>query len=214
MSVRPGHRWPFSLRHGRVGLRPLHRRDERAWNEVRDRNAAWLAPWEATPPPGSPSPFRSFAAFVRDQNTHAKDLVSVPWVIEVFDAANAHAPSVLAGHLAIGGILLGSARWAHIGYWIDRRWAGHGLVPTAVGLATDYAFDVLGLHRMEICIRPENANSIRVVEKLGFRYEGRRPRYLHIAGDWRDHDVFVLEQGEVSEGVLARYVRRFADTPR
>jgi len=181
---------------------------------VRDRNAAWLAPWEATPPPGSPSPFRSFAAFVRDQNTHAKDLVSVPWVIEVFDSAAESAPSVLAGHLAIGGILLGSARWAHIGYWIDRRWAGHGFVPTAVGLATDYAFDVLGLHRMEICIRPENANSIRVVEKLGFRYEGRRPRYLHIAGDWRDHDVFVLEQGEVSEGVLARYVRRFADTPR
>ena len=45
----------------------------------------------------------------------------------------------------------------------------------------------VGLHRIEINIRPENGPSIRVVEKLGFRYEGLRERYLHIDGDWRDH---------------------------
>ena len=60
---------------------------------------------------------------------------------------------------------------------------------------------------MEICIRPENQASLRVVEKLGFRYEGLRRRFIHIAGDWRDHHAFALVREDVPEGVLARWVR-------
>ena len=56
---------------------------------------------------------------------------------------------------------------------------------------------------MEICIRPENHASLRVVEKLGFRYEGLRRRFIHIDGDWRDHYAFALVREEVPEGVLA-----------
>ena len=67
-----------------------------------------------------------------------------------------------------------------------------GLIPTAVALATDYCFRALRLHRVEIAIRPENAASLRVVEKLGIRYEGRKPAYLNIAGAWRDHECFAL----------------------
>ena len=51
-----------------------------------------------------------------------------------------------------------------------------------------------------------NAASLRVVEKLGFRYEGLRRRYIHINGDWRDHYAFALVREEVPEGVLARWV--------
>ena len=61
------------------------------------------------------------------------------------------------------------------------------------------------LHRIEIAIRPENAKSLRVVEKLSFRPEGLRPRYLHIDGDWRDHLVFALNAEEVPEGLLRRW---------
>ena len=59
---------------------------------------------------------------------------------------------------------------------------------------------------MEICIRPENLASLRVVEKLGFRYEGLRRRYIHIDGDWRDHYAFALVREEVPEGVLQRWI--------
>ena len=59
---------------------------------------------------------------------------------------------------------------------------------------------------MEICIRPENGPSLRVVEKLGFRYEGLRRRYIHINGDWRDHFCFALVAEEVQEGVLRRWL--------
>ena len=80
-----------------------------------------------------------------------------------------------------------------------------GATPTAVALATDHCFRTLGLHRMEICIRPENVKSLRVVEKLGFRYEGLRRRYIHINGDWRDHYAFALVAEEVPNGVLRRW---------
>jgi ribosomal-protein-alanine N-acetyltransferase len=58
---------------------------------------------------------------------------------------------------------------------------------------------------MEICIRPENAPSLRVVEKLGFRYEGLRRRFIHINGEWRDHFAFALVAEEVPQGVLRRW---------
>jgi ribosomal-protein-alanine N-acetyltransferase len=64
---------------------------------------------------------------------------------------------------------------------------------------------VLHLHRMEICIRPENGPSLRVVEKLGFRYEGLRRRFIHINGEWRDHYSFALVAEEVPRGVLRRW---------
>ena len=111
----------------------------------------------------------------------------------------------LIGQLNVSGIVMGSLSSAQLGYWVSERAAGRGVTPTAVALATDYCFRRLNLHRMEICIRPENAASLRVVEKLGFRYEGLRRRYIHINGDWRDHFSFALTSEDVPEGVLARW---------
>ena len=89
---------------------------------------------------------------------------------------------------------------------MSERFAGKGVTPAAVALASDYAFFQVGMHRMEICIRPENAPSLRVVEKLGFRYEGLRRRYIHINGDWRDHFCFALVAEEIPVGVLRRWL--------
>lgn len=111
----------------------------------------------------------------------------------------------LVGQLTVGGVTYGSLCSAHIGYWIDRRVAGRGIMPTAVALAVDHCFRTLGLHRVEINIRPENTASLRVVEKLGLREEGLRVRYLHIAGAWRDHRSFAVTAEEVPEGLLARW---------
>jgi ribosomal-protein-alanine N-acetyltransferase len=66
----------------------------------------------------------------------------------------------------------------------------------------------MGLHRIEIAIRPENAPSLRVVEKLGFREIGYAPRYLHIDGDWRDHRLFALTVEECTGGLLRRWKTR------
>ena len=101
-----------------------------------------------------------------------------------------------------------SLRSAAIGYWVSQHVAGQGITPTAVALATDHCFGVLGLHRVEVNIRPENAPSLRVVEKLGFRDEGLRERYLHIQGAWCDHRTFALTTEDVPQGLLARWHAR------
>jgi [ribosomal protein S5]-alanine N-acetyltransferase len=58
---------------------------------------------------------------------------------------------------------------------------------------------------VEASIRPENQASRRVVEKLGFREEGLRRRYLHIDGAWRDHLCYALTVEDVTGGLLPRW---------
>jgi ribosomal-protein-alanine N-acetyltransferase len=187
-----------SLREGPVGLRPIRRRDRREWLEVRGSNLEWLAPWEATPPRES-TPV-AFNAMVRSLLRQARQGQMMPFVVTLDDR--------LVGQLTVGGITWGSLCSAHIGYWIDSRVAGRGVMPTAVALSVDHCFLVLGLHRIEVNIRPENTASLRVVEKLGFRDEGLRRAYLHIDGAWRDHRTFALTAEEVPGGLLARWRSR------
>jgi len=189
--------WPAVLTEGSVGLRPLRQRDSREWRSVRARNADWLRPWEATSPEPALDAPPTYAAMVRRLRTEAREGRTMPFVITF--------GGDLVGQLTVGGISWGSLRSAHIGYWVDRRVAGRGIMPTAVAMATDHCF-ATGLHRIEINIRPENMASRRVVEKLGFRPEGLRPRYLHIDGDWRDHLSFALTAEEVPGGLVARWL--------
>jgi ribosomal-protein-alanine N-acetyltransferase len=72
-------------------------------------------------------------------------------------------------------------------------------------MAVDHCFGVIGLHRLEASIRPENHASRRVVEKLGFREEGIRVRQLHINGAWRDHICYALTVEEVPQGLMPRW---------
>jgi ribosomal-protein-alanine N-acetyltransferase len=130
----------------------------------------------------------------------------LPWAVEYTPPETGKA--VFAGQLTVSGIVHGSASWAQVGYWVDPRWAGRGIIPTALAMAGDHCFGTLRLHRLEVAIRPENVNSLAVVAKLGFRYEGRRPAYMHVDGAWRDHDLFALHAEEVPEGLLARLARR------
>jgi [ribosomal protein S5]-alanine N-acetyltransferase len=185
------------LRAGRVGLRSLSVRDGRAWTEVRARNADWLRRWEATVPPGDSSAPRTFRALVRDLRRQARERRALPFAVTV--------DGVFVGQLTVTNIVGGSARWAQVGYWIDRKYAGQNVIPTAVALVVDHCLFELGLHRIEVAIRPENTASLRVVEKLGFTEIGYAPRYLHIDGDWRDHRLFALTVEECEGGLLRRF---------
>lgn len=204
--------WPVQLTHGEAVLRPMRRRDQRDWDEVRSYNRDWLHPWEATMPPGGEPGPATFGALVKLLDRQARQGQGLPWALCWNPAGGDPAKARLVGQVTVTGISRGSARFAQIGYWIDRRLAGRGLVPLGVALATDFCFTSLRLHRMEVAIRPENGNSLRVAQKLGFRYEGLRPRYLHINGEWRDHEVFALNAEEVPEGMLARW--QASRTPR
>jgi [ribosomal protein S5]-alanine N-acetyltransferase len=170
--------------------------DQRAWKHARAANRDWLEPWEATVPAGDPSVPRSFRGMVRDLHRQAREGRALPMAVTV--------DGVFAGQLTVTNIVGGSARFGQIGYWIDRKFAGRGVMPVAVALVVDYCFAVLRLHRMEVAIRPENVASLRVVEKLRLTEVGFAPRYLHIDGDWRDHRLFAVTVEEVPRGLLHR----------
>ena len=183
---------------GNVAIRAMKLRDAPALRALLTENRSWLQPWEATFPDGGGAVPGSqpLGPVIRAMQRQRKQGSSVTFAV-LFDGA-------LVGQLSISDISGGALRSASVGYWISEHAAGKGITPTAVALAIDYAFTELRLHRIEICIRPENAPSLRVVEKLGMRHEGRRERYIHIDGKWCDHESFAVTVEEVPQGMLAR----------
>ena len=197
--------WPVTLEDGRVQIRPLRLRDGASWVEARVRNVDWLREWEATPP-GSPAEVptsaATFVTMTRRLRREARQGRGLPFAV-LYDGT-------FVGQLNVSTVVRGSLHSASLGYWIDQRVAGRGIMPTAVALAGDHCFWTVGLHRIEVNIRPENVASRRVVEKLGFREEGVRLRFLHIAGDWRDHISYALLRDEAADGLVKRLHRNRA----
>jgi len=174
---------------GRVELRPLRLRDKKAWLQLQRGNHDWLKPWEATSPTQIHFQPPRYWQLVRFHQREARALRSLSLMIWV--------EREMVGQINLGGIALGALRGAHIGYWIDQGHSNRGITTEAVATLTDFAFSELRLHRIEIAFRPENDASKRVAEKSGYHYEGLRPRFLHIDGQWRDHVVFVRENPSI-----------------
>jgi [ribosomal protein S5]-alanine N-acetyltransferase len=188
--------WPVRLRDGELTVRPLSTADADAWRSARQRNAAWLVPWDATVPPGGEARPSSFKNLVRRLTRQARHGTTYPFAIELDHR--------FAGQVTVNNVVRGSAMFASVGYWIDKEFAGRGVMPRAVAMVIDHCFTTAGLHRIEVAIRPENSNSLRVVEKLGIREVGYAPKYLHIDGDWRDHRIYAITAEECREGLLSR----------
>jgi [ribosomal protein S5]-alanine N-acetyltransferase len=177
--------WPAELSAGPVSLRPPRLRDARTWSEIRLRNEAWLEAWEPTSPyswaeRNAPGAWPQLHSALRKA---ARAGTMLPFMLVYGER--------LAGQINASNIIHGVQRSCTIGYWVDGALAGRGIVPTGLALVIDHCF-MIGLHRVEIDIRPENRASLRVVEKLGLRREGFYERYLDIDGAWRDHVAFAV----------------------
>lgn len=187
----------FKLVFEDVEVRPLRLRDWRQLEAILQAERKWLEPWEATVPGGSR--FLDVKGMVRNLLRQHRDGSAIAAIIEY--------RGKMVGQLNVANILYGSVSSGSIGYWVSEKCAGKGITPAAVALIVDYMFIRMGLHRAEIAIRPENKASLRIVEKLNFRHEGTKQRYIHIDGDWRDHEIFALTREEAKGGVLAKFSR-------
>lgn len=102
-----------------------------------------------------------------------------------FEKGSSEGPIV--GNLSFTNVVRGVFQACYLGYRIDQRYQGKGLMHEALVEALRYAFESLGLHRVMANYRPTNERSGRLLQRLGFVVEGYARDYLFLDGAWRDH---------------------------
>jgi len=166
-----------------VRLRPHRWSDYGEWAALRARSRGFLQPWEPTWPLDDVTR----AAWRRRMGAYAQDIergLAYPFL--VFREAD----GAMVGGITLSNIRRGVAQMASIGYWVGQPFARSGHTLAAVGAVTTFAFERLGLHRIEAACIPSNVASRGVLLKAGFHEEGLARAYLRIDGEWRDHLLF------------------------
>jgi [ribosomal protein S5]-alanine N-acetyltransferase len=88
---------------------------------------------------------------------------------------------------------------AEVGFALARACWGRGYVAEALPAMVRFAFETLGLHRLEADADPRNAASIRALERVGFVREGYQRERYHMLGEWQDGVLFGLLRREWRE---------------
>lgn len=96
----------------------------------------------------------------------------------------------LIGKIKLSNIVYGVFKSAFVGYSIDKSEQGKGYMKEALNLLIEYAFDAMGLHRIEASTLLDNEKSKGVLKACGFEQMGINYKYLFINGQWRDHTTF------------------------
>jgi ribosomal-protein-alanine N-acetyltransferase len=194
--------WPVSLGPlrvpaGLVAARPVRLRDGATWSSIRLRDERYLAPWEPTMP-GTWLQRNAQAEWPGrwlQLRAAGRRGAALPFGVTL--------DGRFVGHVMVGNVVREPLLSAYVGYWVDSRASGHGVITAAVALVADHCLGPVGLHRLEATVRPENAASLRVLAKLGFREEGLFRRYLDVDGEWRDHLCFAVTAEDLPIGGLA-----------
>jgi [ribosomal protein S5]-alanine N-acetyltransferase len=186
----------YVVRGDGVWLRGMVMGDYGPWAELRARSREHLTPWE--PVWQRDELTRSaFRRRVRHYQREAREDLGYAFLI--FQDGN----DQLVGGLTLSNVRRGVTQAAVLGYWLGLPFVGQGYMTAAVGAVACFAFQDLHLHRIEAATMPNNAASIRVLERNGFRREGIARRLLKINGKWEDHVLHAL---------LAEDLSRIAET--
>ena len=169
----------------RVCIRAFTHDDVAELTEVRTRNRDFLAPWEPLRTPTFHTHAGQRAEIERDRHEWAADRTYAFAIVAADGGA-------MLGRVALANVVRGAWENATLGYFVDRAAGRRGVATEAVGLVLDFAFGPCRLHRVQAAVMPHNEASKRVLAKNGFRHEGFSPRYLRLAGAWRDHDLFAI----------------------
>ncbi|GAA5043617.1 ribosomal-protein-alanine N-acetyltransferase [Thermocatellispora tengchongensis] len=162
----------------RVTLRRLGDDDQDEFLRLVRLSAELHHPWMSLP--ATPAEFRDFLHRFTDPEAAQSLLVLV------------RETGAVAGMININGIVRGRFQSASLGYAAFAPTAGRGYMTEGLALVLRHAFERLRLHRLEAQIQPDNHASLKLVRRLGFRYEGVSPELLFIDGAWRDHERWAI----------------------
>ena len=161
----------------RVKLKEPSAPDEAGFLEAAHRSRTFLRRWAA--PPSTSDAYRAYLERLTKPAHEARFVVL-------------RESGELVGVINVNEIVRGSFHSAYLGYYAFVPHVGHGYMTEGLALALRWVFGDLRLHRVEANIQPGNEPSRALVRRLGFRCEGLSPRYLKIAGRWRDHERWAL----------------------
>ncbi|MGH9968651.1 MAG: GNAT family N-acetyltransferase [Pyrinomonadaceae bacterium] len=105
--------------------------------------------------------------------------------------------SVLIGVVSADNLELGATHMGEIGYWLAQPYWGQGIMTAAVRDYVRYAFDELRLLRLTAHVLEFNAGSARVLEKNGFKLEGRLRKHIRKDGELLDARFYGLLKEDV-----------------
>ena len=179
---------PYRLIGDRVFLRPPERGDYEAWASLRAGSRDFLSPWEPSWPPDalSRANFRArVARYAEDWRTD-----------QAYNFFIFARDETLIGGIGLSNIRRGVSETASLGYWVGEPFARQRYMTSALPLVVDFAFERLGLHRLEAACLPNNAPSRSLLARAGFQQEGYAREYLCIAGKWQDHLLFGILRGD------------------
>jgi len=168
-----------------VVLRPPAMGDFKAWRQLRSNSRNFLVPWE----PSWPEDDLTRPAFrMRVRACDRDRALGEAYTFFIFLKDQ----SRLLGGLTLSNIRHGVVQTAILGYWMGEAFAGQGYMRQAVERTLEFAFNELGLHRVEAACLPRNSRSLGLLYRIGFQEEGLARSYLEINGRREDHVLFAI----------------------
>lgn len=167
--------------------------DAAALQRYTARNLEFHRPWSPTPPPDAAT-LGSAQERIETIRRDFENGRSVRFWIKLHSQ-----PEEFVGAVALTEIVLGPLRQCYLGYHLDQKCQGRGLMTEAVRATVDHAFDELRLHRICANYMPSNERSGALLTRLGFIIEGYAQRYLLIDGCFRDHVLTALTNPRSAE---------------
>ena len=168
----------------RTTLSLLRAADSREFIDAANRSRRLHGRWAF--PPTTPAQFRTYLARVgRGEDAGL--------LVRRLDT------DALVGFVNLNNVARGALQSAHLGYAAFSPHQGRGYMSEGLRLVFGYAFEILGLHRLEASIQPANKKSVALARATGMALEGYSPRYLYIGGQWRDHEHWAITSEEWRE---------------
>ncbi|QFG21962.1 GNAT family N-acetyltransferase [Actinomadura sp. WMMB 499] len=160
----------------RVLLRRLTSRDQGEFLDLVSVSAGLHRPWVSLP--STPEQFQAYLARYEQPDEEA--------VLICLEGG------AIAGVVNVNSIIRGRLQSGSLAYAAFAPMAGKGYMTEGVKLVVRYVFERLRLHRLEAQIQPGNHDSLKLIQRIGFRYEGYSPELLFIDGAWRDHERWAI----------------------